>query len=230
MPSWGSVVVVIVLLLAVALAREYWRGRLIRRWCDARHARIASPPAPSDVTLLTELAGRFQPRNVSRWGVVLRAEVDGIECILAEHGEDSTRRATRWHTLGIARTPWVPLEAVRLYPAASNASEAVGQITAALMEPGRRTAQHLGIEITPRTGAYRTRHGRWVIDTNEEKARDYWTSEPRAALLQKWHYDGELVAAGEWVAWRVPGRCSTGRRQRKKGELPTTRPAARWTA
>ncbi len=135
---------------------------------------------------------------------MLRSEVDGIECILAEHGEDSTRRATRWHTLGIARTPGVLLEAVRLYPAASGASEAVGQIAAAVIEPVRRAAQQLGIAITPRTGAYRSRHGRWVIDTNDERARDYWTSEPRAALLQEWH-DGELVAAGEWVAWRVPG-------------------------
>jgi hypothetical protein len=94
---------------------------------------------------------------------------------------------------------------VRLYPAASDASEAVGQIVTAVMEPGRRTAQHLGIEVTPRTGAYRTRHGRWVIETDDESARDYWTSEPRAALLQEWHYDGELVAAGECVAWRLPG-------------------------
>jgi len=46
----------------------------------------------------------------------------------------------------------MPSWAVRLYPAASGASEAIGQVAAAVMEPGRRTAQHLGIEITPRTG------------------------------------------------------------------------------
>ena len=202
-----SVIVLIVLVIAAGLMRDSLRTGAVTRWAKARgFTRV--PTADHDRERLIAWAQRFRPDNAAQWGIVLRGERAGLETTIAEHQENRTKSADRWHTLAVTRVPGLQMPAVRITQAPSQVGRAV---TDAVTAPGRAVRDHLGIEVTEKPAIHPVGQGKWAVEVVNEDARAVWSSAPQAAAIDAWPHDAELAAVDDYVLVRGPGLMAAGR-------------------
>ena len=202
-----SVILLIVLVLAAGLMRDSLRTGAVNRWGKARGF-APVPTAEHDRERLIAWAQRFRPDNAAQWGIVLRGERAGLETTIAEHQENRSRSADRWHTLAVTRVPGLQMEAVRITRASSPVARAV---TEAATAPGRAVRDRLGIEVTEKPAVHPVGQGRWAVDAANEDALSFWLSKAQAAAIDAFPHDAELAVVDDYVLVRVPGLMAAAR-------------------
>ena len=195
-----SVILLIVVVLAAGLLREWFRTKAVTRWGQT-HGFSSVPKPEHDNERLIAWAKRFATSSASHWGIVLRGETAGLETTIAEHEERFVKSPARWHTIAVTRVPGLKLDAVRFTQAGSPMIRAV---TDAVIAPGRAVRDGLGIEVTERP-VHRIGQGKWAIEMVNEDALAFWSSDTQAAAIDAWPHDAELAAADGYVLVRVPG-------------------------
>ena len=196
-----SVILLIVLVLAAGLLRDFLRTGAVQRWARAHGFGYVLKPE-HDRERLIAWAEQFRPDNASHWGIVLRGETAGLETTIAEHEEKRRSSADRWHTLVVTRVPGLHADAVRITRAESHV---LRRVTDAATAPGRAIRDRLGIEVTERPAVQPVGQGKWAVDVAKGDALAFWSSETQAAAIDAWPHDTELAAAGDYVLVRVPG-------------------------
>lgn len=101
MPNWGTVVLVVAGLAAVAAFGERWRLAGMEKSCRTRGLRLLAPFVAGDRPPVALLASRFDVRGARRWGAGVEGPLDGVEVMtLVEHETSPPGRKTgQWQTM-----------------------------------------------------------------------------------------------------------------------------------
>ena len=200
MPTWLSVLLVIVVVLCAGFLVERRRMARLQSWSEARGFRQLSPMPPDLGVRLQPFLALIEPTAFLGWGLILQGEHDGGSLVMAEYRVSGGRkRPDQWRTLAalsVAQADY-PLACWRRHGAAPAGQRAAAAVENAAVAPSSEIVHQLG--AAPREPAPLPAEAGWTVWEGRDRGRAAESHERRLGALEAWDLPDALGTAGPYV-------------------------------